>query len=184
MRLFTGIDLPAALRARLEAFLAGLRPCARLQWSRPENLHITTRFIGEWPEDRLSEIVGALRTLPAREPFSVRVRGFGWFPNERAPRVFWAGIEAPPALAVLARDTDRALVSAGLEPEGRSFSPHLTLARIKDPASVDGLRPALARIETPEFGEFPVDRCCLFLSERGPSGAVYTKLDEFPFHMT
>ena len=81
MRLFAGIDLPAEVRENLAALLGGLRPCARLNWSPAENLHITTKFIGEWSEDRLDALVAALRSLPPRQPIGIALRGLGWFPN-------------------------------------------------------------------------------------------------------
>ena len=77
MRLFTGFDLPAEVVGCLERLVEGLRPQARIQWSPPRNLHITTRFIGEWPEERLDELKAALAGLPTFPAVQVRVRGLG-----------------------------------------------------------------------------------------------------------
>jgi len=181
MRLFTGIDLPASVRDRLASLLGRLRPSARLKWSVADNLHVTTKFIGEWPSQRLVELSAALRSVPAAAPIRIAVRGLGWFPNPRAPRVFWAGVEAEPALSDLARDTERALARLGVALETRPYSPHLTLARVKDQVPLDGLRDAIAGITSEDFGEFVADRFCLYLSELAPSGSVYTKLEEFVF---
>jgi 2'-5' RNA ligase len=181
MRLFTGIDLPAEVKSSLTALLDRLRPTARVKWSTVDQLHITTKFIGEWPEDRLAEVTGILRRLPGRPPIPISIRGLGWFPNARAPKLFWAGVEAPAALADLARQTDAALSELGIVPEKRPYSPHLTLARIKDPAPLDGLRRALSALPAEEFGAFTANRFHLYLSQRGPSGSVYTKLEECPF---
>src|ERR1035438_6203887 len=126
MRLFTGFDLsPEVIRA-LEAMLARLRPAARLKWSPPANLHITTRFIGEWPTERLPDLRAALGGIPSHPSIPIHIRNLGFFPNPHSPRVFWAGVEAAPDLAVLASETDGALEPLGLKPEGRPFSPHLT----------------------------------------------------------
>ena len=181
MRLFTGIDLPIEVRENLGVLLGRLRPTARLKWSPVANFHVTTKFIGEWPQSGLRELISALGSLPAPPRFRIAVRGLGWFPNPRAPRVFWAGIEAPPPLAELARHTDQALGRLGVSVETRDFSPHLTLARIKEQVPLDGLRQAIAALPSEEFGEFVADRFHLYLSEPGPFGSVYTQLEEFVF---
>ncbi len=181
MRLFTGIDLPAEVKQNLADLTARLRPAARLKWSSAGSFHVTTKFIGGWPETRLSELVSVLRSLPAREPIPISVRGLGWFPNAKAPRVFWAGIEAPPALAELAKQTDQATSKLGISRENRPFSPHLTLARIKDQTPLECLQREIGTFQSDDFGEFTADRFHLYLSELSPSGSIYTKLEEFLF---
>src|SRR5206468_3384995 len=106
MRLFVGLDLPAEVVRGLENLLDALRPTAKINWSPPSNLHITTKFIGEWPEDRLDELQSALKAVPRRPAITGDVRDLGFFPNARSPRVFWCGIEAP-GLPELAADVDR-----------------------------------------------------------------------------
>ena len=101
MRLFTGLDLPAEVVHNLELLLERLRPTARIHWTVPANLHITTKFIGEWPEERLGELKAALAALEPQPPIAVDIRKVGFFPNPHAPRVFWCGIDAP-GLEVLA----------------------------------------------------------------------------------
>lgn len=179
MRLFTGFDLPAEVVGNLERLVGELRPQARIQWSPPRNLHITTRFIGEWPEAGLDELKAALGGLPSFPPVQIRVRGLGFFPNPHHPRVFWAGVDAPPEPAALAAATDRALAGLGLAPEQRPFSPHLTLARIKEPVPMQPLREAIAALPSVEFGGFTADRFWLYHSRLAPGGSVYTKLAEF-----
>ncbi len=180
MRLFTGFDLPVSVLSGLERLQMTLRSTARINWSPPSNLHLTTKFIGEWPEERLEELREALGGLQPRPPLRVAVRGLGFFPNPRAPRVFWAGVEGPPELAGLAAETDRALARLGIPPENRPYSPHLTLARVKAPVPLDALRAAIAALPSTEFGEFTVDRFWLYHSRLSPSGSVYTKLSDFP----
>jgi 2'-5' RNA ligase len=180
MRLFTGIDLPAEVTLRLDQLLARLRPAAPLKWSPPQNLHITTKFIGEWPAERLEELTSALRALPRREPFPIEVRGLGWFPNPHHPRVFWAGVHGD-GLERLARDTEEALAALGIPRESRPFAPHLTLARIKEPVPLAALRREVASLDSDRFGAFRAERFHLYESRLTPSGSVYTKLFEFPF---
>jgi RNA 2',3'-cyclic 3'-phosphodiesterase len=178
MRLFTAIDLPAEVAGRLDALIAKLRPLARIRWSPAANLHITTKFVGQWPQERLPELQAALAGMDRRKPIPIRISGLGFFPNQKSPRVFWAGVEAPAELGALARDTDAALATLGVEPESRVYSPHITLARIKGAAPALGLR---LEAEQPDFGSFVADRFYLYLSKPGPAGSVYTKLSEFPF---
>jgi len=182
MRLFTALDLPAEVTANLRDLLQRLRPTAPIPWSPPENLHITTKFIGEWPEARLGELKAALVPLATRAPFAVRIHRLGFFPNARAPRVFWCGIEAP-ALAGLAEATDGATASLGIPREIRPFSPHLTLARIKDRGPLDSLHQAIAGVAAADFGRFEARSFFLYLSQLRPSGSVYTKLAEFPLSL-
>lgn len=180
MRLFTGLDLPTDVAASLDRMQAKLRSTARIQWSPPANLHITTKFIGEWPEARLPELKEALAGTPPREPIRIGIRKLGFFPNPHSPRVFWCGVEAP-GLPELAAQTDVATATLGIKPENRGYSPHLTLARIKDRVDLQPLRETIARLESPDFGEFTADRFYLYQSRLTPSGSVYTKLAEFPF---
>src|SRR5258706_11226639 len=124
MRLFTGIDLPDHVVNVLERLLARFRPLAHLKWVPAYNLHITTRFIGEWPEARLDELKEALSEGAPRDGFRIDLRGLGWFPNPRKPRVFWAGVDSGAELPKLARDIEAALAPLRLgAEEGREFTP-------------------------------------------------------------
>ena len=174
MRLFTGIDLPPELVTNLEKLLAHLQPTAAISWSPPRNLHITTKFIGEWPESRLEELKTALQKIPRSGPIPMRVEGLGWFPNPHSPQVFWAGVNG--ALAPLARETDAAAAALGVPAETRDFHPHLTLARIKTPVDLAPLRHAVAQLGSVEFGAFEAASQFLYSSK----DSVYTKLAEFP----
>src|SRR5437764_12888128 len=104
MRLFTAIDLPADVLDRLDQLIAGLRPLARLAWSRASNLHITTKFIGEWPEEKLPQLQRALAAVAARPPIHIRVNGLGFHPH-----LFFAGVGASRVLAALPAAPRRAL---------------------------------------------------------------------------
>ncbi len=181
MRLFTAIDLPPDVIAALTGLIDRLRPAARINWSPAANLHITTKFVGEWPKERLDELSAALAALPAREPIPIEVRGLGFFPNPHSPRVFWAAVHAGPELAALARLTEQALEPLGIAAEHRPFSPHLTLARIKEPLPLQSLRQAIAALPQTDFGAFTAERFHLYLSELNPRGSVYTKLSDYPF---
>lgn len=181
MRLFVAIDLPPEVIANLEVLLARLKPAAHINWSPIENLHVTTKFIGEWPEDRLPELTAALQALPTRAAITIAIEKLGFFPNPHAPRVFWAGVHAAEPLAQLARETEDALAALGIAKEQRPYSPHLTLARIKTPGKQPALLHAVAALPSLDFGRFTADRFSLYRSKTAPTGSVYTQLAEFPF---
>ena len=180
MRLFLGLDLPTEVVRNLEALAGRLRATARIHWSPPANLHITTKFIGEWPEERLPELRTALATVPSRPAFVIDIRNVGFFPDERAPRVFWCGVHAP-ELPPLATDTAEATASLGIAREARIYSPHLTLARIKDRVNLRPLRQAIQGLESHDFGSFTARSFFLYQSQLRSAGSVYTKLAEYPF---
>lgn len=176
MRLFCAIDLSVAVRSHLRTLIDRFRPLAKLSWSPAENLHVTTKFIGEWPEERLSEIERSLASVPRPGPISIAVRGLGWFPNDRNPRVFWAGIESGDDLRKLAHDTEQSLAALGVPVEDRDFHPHLTLARRRNPVPFERLRKEVGGMLACEFGVFQAESFFLYLSRAGR----YTKLQEFP----
>ncbi len=180
MRLFTGISIPPEVRKNLERLLLRLRPTADLRWSRTENLHVTTKFIGEWPEDDVNDLIDTLDDLPPVGEIPIAIRGLGWFPNPHAPRVFWTGIEAPPALAELARLTDQALATKGIAAETKKYAPHLTLGRVNPGTPLPALQQAVAALDSTEFGSFKADHFHLYLSETGPNGLKYIRLADFP----
>jgi 2'-5' RNA ligase len=182
MRLFVGLDLPPEVQGRLAAFIDTLRPAARLRWSTAANLHITTKFIGEWPEARTEELKQALAGVSG-PPVPVAIRGLGWFPNPHSPRVFFAAVRAPESLAALHKATDAALQPLGVAREERAYSPHLTLARLEDKAGLVELRRRVASLDSDDFGEFTATAFHLYLSRPGPGGSVYSKLACFPLEL-
>src|ERR1044071_5800911 len=145
MRLFTGLELPAQVVGNLEKLLEVLRPAARIHWSPPANLHITTKFIGEWPEGRLAGLKAGLGALAPRDPLTVHIERVGFFPNPHSPRIFWCGVAAP-GLDGLAADSDGATATLGIESETRACLPHLTLARIKERVDLQPLREQIAAL--------------------------------------
>jgi 2'-5' RNA ligase len=179
MRLFTALDLPAEIVTSLEYLIRKLKPRAKVNWSRPENLHITIKFIGEFSAERLVELRKALAGVPRHGAIPVRIRKVGFHPNPHSPHNFWCGVEAP-GLEELAALNDAATATVGVPRETRKFSPHLTLARIKDRVPMQSLREGIAGLPSMEFGEFEARSFYLYESKLQPGGSVYTKLAEFP----
>lgn len=182
MRLFTGIAIPPDITAKLERLIHHLRPHAQLRWSPAYNLHITTKFIGEWPEQRLTDLKQTLSEVPApAEPLTLDINGLGWYPNPHVPRIFFAAVKAPAALAALASDT-QSLLHERLEIalDQKTFSPHLTLARVPHTVPLTKLQATIAELSSVEFGAFTPQHFHLYLSEPGPAGSIYTRLAEYP----
>jgi RNA 2',3'-cyclic 3'-phosphodiesterase len=188
MRSFVAIDLPESIKTALAKQQNALRTAAALtsrhnediKWTRPEGIHLTLKFLGEISPKLVTQVTQALAELRGFEPFDVEVKGFGFFPDARRPRVLWAGVEAPPALEQLAQRVDAAMNGLGFAAESRAFSPHLTLARFK----VSRSRPELATLLEPQkglvVGRFKVSEFFLFESRLSPSGAQYQKVARFP----
>ncbi len=182
MRLFVALEIPPAVRKSLGEFLAVLRALSsQPRWVRTDNLHITLKFIGEVQQQKLGDIRAALSAVHSDRSVTLDFRGVGFFPNEKRPRVFWAGIEASANLARLASDIDRAFEKLGVPPEKRPFSPHLTLARFEPPELPEKLRAAIQESATCVFGSVAAEEFHLIESKLKPGGAEYTTLETFPF---
>jgi 2'-5' RNA ligase len=178
-RLFVAIDLPDGVQSTLAALRTGIPGAS---WTKPAQMHLTLKFLGDGIEEaRVPEISAALRAIHA-PALTLAVRGVGRFPpgTRQPPRVLWAGLDAPPALAQLAGDIERALAPLGFPPEGRPFAAHLTLARLK---SRDGEAEAarfLARHADLHSDPFTARAFHLYASQLSPQGATYTVRDTFP----
>jgi RNA 2',3'-cyclic 3'-phosphodiesterase len=183
MRVFVAIDLSDSVRAALARAQAKLRgACAHnsdIRWTRPEGIHITLKFLGEISADHVPALAAALQGVGPFERFSVEVKGFGFFPDARHPRVLWAGVDAPPALRELAERVDAALSKLDFPPEDRLFRPHLTLARFRAQRPEPALEAALEELSSTSLGCFDVVEYFLFESRLLPSGAEYNKLTGF-----
>ncbi len=182
MRLFIAIEIPGEIRNALAAFLKELQGiAAKAKWVRPENLHVTLKFLGETDGAKLSQIGSALKTIRSPEPVALEFRGLGFFPNEKRPRVFWAGMESSAHLGLLASDIDRSVHPLGFPREEHPFTPHLTLARFHPPGLPPNLGSAVKQHASRGFGSFTVHQFHLIQSKLKATGAEYTTLESFPF---
>jgi len=193
MRIFIGIDLDLEVRARIERFLEGVQGFApEARWVRPESLHITLKFIGEQPAERVEAITARLQRVDC-SAFEIRSAGYGFFPTAKAPRVFWIGIDGGSQLAELAGAIDAATAELGIPREDRAYSPHLTLARgggkSGSPKWREGdgpnatfavLEKRLAAMGELDFGTMMAREFILYQSQLSPRGSKYTKLQRFP----
>ncbi|HEX7960313.1 MAG TPA: RNA 2',3'-cyclic phosphodiesterase [Terriglobales bacterium] len=180
MRTFIAADITPEIRKRLSEFVDKTRasfPGAR--WARPEGLHITLKFLGEITADQKEQVEAAVRRIKSQH-FEISIRGLGFFPNTRSPRVFWAGIEAGGQLPALASAVDEALLPLGFPKEKQSYNPHLTLARF-NPGTKANAASAKSLLEAPppEFGTMTANEFFLYQSKLSPRGSIYSKLTRF-----
>jgi RNA 2',3'-cyclic 3'-phosphodiesterase len=189
MRLFVALDIDPEIRRRIGEFRGKMRAFAPgVRWVGPESFHVTLQFIGE--SQREAEIRQALEQVRAA-PVPLGFRGTGFFPTARAPRVFWVGIESDQRLQQLANAVGAALAPLGCKCEAGPYTPHLTLARagsgrprtVRGEQSAPGLRDVGVKLEgipPAEFGTMTAHAFFLYESRLSPSGARYTKLNQYP----
>jgi RNA 2',3'-cyclic 3'-phosphodiesterase len=182
VRLFVALQIPASVREKLTELLREMKAIApKVKWVRPENLHVTLKFIGHIAPEKLDVIDAALRTVRSEAVVTIEFNGMGFFPSEKRAQVLWAGAEPSRNLREVAGDVDQALTIVGFAAETREFKPHLTLARLDPP----GMPPALAKVvernAARAFGTLRSGTFHLIQSKLKPSGAEYTTLRSFPF---
>jgi 2'-5' RNA ligase len=184
--LFTAIELGDRERAQASAMTSALRerveqaaPDARVTWIGAERLHVTLRFIGEADVQHVEDITAALRLPLPLPPFTIGFGALGAFPPRGAPRVIWIGIdEGRDAVIRVESAVSQRLLGVGIAGEDRPYSPHLTLARVREPA---GLRAAsLFAGLSPSPGRTRVDAITLFESRLSPKGPTYVVLQRTP----
>ena len=173
-RLFTGIEIPADIGLQLSTYRGGL-PGAR--WIDPENYHITLRFIGDIDEPTADEIANALARID-RPAFSVALQGLGTF-GSRNPHALYAGVKGSPVLKELQAEQEKIAQRVGLEPERRKFTPHVSLARIKNAAQPD-VAAYLAIRGDFRTAAFPVGRFVLLSSRASRGGGPYIMEEAYP----
>jgi 2'-5' RNA ligase len=184
MRLFVALDIPEAVRKNL----AGMRrdfpsSGSQLRWVSPQNFHVTLKFIGSVPPEKLPPIIEVLRRVSVVDPVQLRIRGVGWAVHSKAGVMLWALIEDSKSLAALATAIDQQLSPLGFTPEDRTFLPHLTLVRASRdlPASSQTALYELAEQHKQyDFGSVTPEEFHLMESSTLPTGAIYSKVQSFP----
>jgi 2'-5' RNA ligase len=181
MRLFVAIEIPNDVRFAIGELIKCLRDaCRDAHWVRLAGLHITLKFIGESPPEKLEDLKVALKNIPPGAPIPLNFGGLGFFPNARRPSVLWAGVEAGPELGALAAAIEGALgPTADQQQEHRNFTPHLTLARFKDSPAIDALRLAIEKAGPLKFGGTTATEFHLYQSVLKSGAAEYTRLATF-----
>ncbi|MGH7848264.1 MAG: RNA 2',3'-cyclic phosphodiesterase [Candidatus Binatia bacterium] len=181
IRVFIGVRIePDVARKIAEAQIQLRDRIAGVRWVAEANYHFTLKFLGPVEENRIAQISGALKEWVGHfSPFVVSARGIGVFPDIRKPRVLWVGLDSK-SLEPLASKIEESMESVGFARESRSFKPHLTLGRWRDPAKqTDKLRNEIDPWKAKAFGDSDVKEVVLFQSTLKPAGAVYSELEMF-----
>mgnify|MGYP003345852389 CR=1 FL=1 len=190
IRAFVAIELPdelrhalAAVQTRLKERLAyAANSSVRVQWVRPESMHLTLKFLGDIDEAQVPAIGEALEGIArGQSAFVVEASGAGVFPDLRAPRIVWAGLTgAADRLTQLAAAVESALTPLGVPAESNLFAPHLTIARVKEGQRELGRALASGNMleQVGRVGALPIRALALMKSELRASGSIYTCLRE------
>lgn len=185
MRCFIAVDLSQAVKEGIREIIDRLRRTSRsVKWVPVENLHVTVKFLGEVPDDRVAKIKTQVSDVCMRhEPFEISIRGTGAFPSMKRPSVLWVGIERSDALERLYSDTDLSLSELGFARETRRFSPHLTVGRVKDLKDIEWTVKEFCTFQETLFGSIQVRELLVMQSVLRPSGAEYSKVHACGFGM-
>ena len=150
----------------------------RVSWVRPENLHLTIKFLGDVDYTALSDVCRSLaRAATENEPFELQCGGVGAFPRPERPRTIWLGVEDPDKrLAKLAKDVEDAMAELRFRRESRPFHGHLTLGRVRDGRQSAELAGLIQSESFATSGIMMIDELIVFSSELTPEGPIYTSI--------
>lgn len=167
-RLFVAITMPESTLDHLQRISSDV---AGARWLRPEQIHLTLRFIGEVDGAMFRDIGEALFEIDI-EPFEVSLEGVGVFPARKDPRILWVGMSKTEPLMHLQKKIESVLVRAGVKPDGRRFTPHVSIARLRD-IRMSKVADFIARNSMFKAEPFTVNNFCLVSSHLGSEGASY-----------
>ncbi|MGJ8529494.1 RNA 2',3'-cyclic phosphodiesterase [Maritalea sp.] len=174
-RLFTGLEIPSDVSFALSLKRGGL---GKSRWIDPTNYHITLRYIGEVDHQTADEVADCLSQLRVDPPFNVTVNQFGVFGGNR-PRMLWAGLDPCPELVELHQDHERMLQRFGLKPDGRKFTPHVTLARLNGVSAGDVAK-HIGRAGVFYPLTFKVSQFVLYSAKESIGGGPYLVEETYP----
>lgn len=187
LRAFIAVEIPSSLQNTIHESIASLHKSLGddlIRWVPIQNIHLTLKFLGDVSSSNLDLIKQMLTAEAAQHScFEMQIETIGSFPNPRRPRVIWVGLHAPAALESLQRGIESASARLGYASDEKSFSPHLTIGRVKQNLSaleIQRVRIALEETRISFLGVVHVDAAHLFKSDLQPSGSVYTKLFSAP----
>ncbi|MBN1818477.1 MAG: RNA 2',3'-cyclic phosphodiesterase [Sedimentisphaerales bacterium] len=178
MRCFIAVDLDESIRLHLKRIQYTLQERSGIKtsdakWVRPDSIHLTIKFLGEVRDSVLPEACSVLeKSVADYSPFSIALAGIGTFGSPA--RIVWVGAQDHPTLIGLQKELDKGFEPLGFLPESRSFSPHLTLCRVRSRSAGLKLSNLVQEIPSPNLGLLSVDSVCLYKSELTKTGPIYT----------
>lgn len=186
LRAFIALEIPAKVQKDIYHATSNLRNeiGALIRWVPAENMHLTLKFLGDISSANVQFLTQMIRVEADSHPcFDIRLTGPGGFPGPKRPRVIYIGIQAPAELGSLQHAVESAARRLGYASEERSFSPHLTVGRVKQNLSAidqQKIRHMLEATKIDSLGTARVDSVHLYKSDLKPTGSVYTKLYSAP----
>jgi 2'-5' RNA ligase len=183
VRLFLALELGPRERKAIHHAIAPMRKAAPdASWVWEENLHLSIKFFGEQPDTAPADIAAHLSKItPAHHPIDLRISGLGAFPNLRAPRVVWMGVQHDPRLELMHHDVEATCAAAGYSLDARAFRPHITLARVREELPLANARAlAVAARAVVYKGVQHVSALSLLESTLAPGGPRYTRVASIP----
>ena len=181
IRTFIAIEIPEDIRNRIAILQSGIKGLGgKTTWVKPENMHLTLKFLGETEQSRIKNISNALADIVSlTNQFEIRFKGVGAFPNFSKPKVFWIGTEGDNnAFVELATKIDQQMSEVGFKPETRRFSAHLTIGRVWDRMGIEPVINLLQQEKKFTPGEFVVKHVSFIKSELTRQGPIYTTLEK------
>jgi len=182
MRTFIAVELPEKIKGEIERLQAPFKKTdTHVSWVKPKNIHVTLKFLGEVPEERIDEVFSATRkAVEGARKFTMSLKGTGAFPNPRRPRVIWVG--AGPGgeeLSLLAAGIEQEMEEIGFPRENRKYSAHFTMGRVKSPKNIEKLMELVSSSDF-QTEEIEVNEVVVMKSQLHPGGAIYTPLKKIP----
>jgi len=182
MRTFIAVELPEQIKKQIEVLQVPLKKTnAFVSWVKPGNIHITLKFLGEVPEEKIDEVFSATElALKGAKSFKMNLKGMGAFPDFRRPRVIWIGTgKGGEELSDMANKIEDEMEKIGYPKEKRKFSPHFTIGRVKSPKNIEKLV-ELVKSADFETEDIEVNEVTVMKSQLHPAGAIYTPLKKIP----
>jgi 2'-5' RNA ligase len=182
LRCFIALDISEQIRRDFSDIIDRLKKHkADVKWVPVDNIHLTLKFLGNTPENVISKIRDCLfNVVLSYNPFYIRIYTTGVFPNRKYPRVIWVGVGDSEILKKLYIDIENSMVSLGFKKEKRTFTPHLTIGRVRSQKGIINLVDELDSYKEKDFGNIHVKTIKLMKSELNPQGAIYSCLYEIP----
>lgn len=181
MRCFIAIDLSEEIRSAISGIIKPIRNISSgIRWVDGKNIHLTLKFLGETDDKLIPEISERLSAIGMRHrAFTLDIRGVGAFPNYRRPNVLWIGIDKSDELERLYLDIEESMSRSGFKKEERGFSPHLTIARVKDRRGLDEITKELYEVKDTYLGTMEAREVKLMSSVLKQAGAEYSLVKGF-----
>ena len=183
MRCFVAIELPETVHERLAQLQDQLRPQMHgIGWTRPEQIHLTIKFLGEVPDTHVPKAIeAATAVIDQYGPFDLTVAGAGCFPPNGPARVLWVGIPSPPPQLIACQQAlEQAMADLGIPPENRPYHPHLTLGRVKDFHAGREAQAAIEKVADFDAGGFTATELLMFQSVLQRTGPIHTVIARMP----